>query len=330
MSLTICIPTYNRSSKLRECLACLCSTILTLDYEHHVKVFVSDNDSQDDTEYICQQYLDYEWFDYVRQKKNIGLDGQHLFFSQNVKTKYMWVQGDDDLIPKETLLFVLKTINTEEIDAIFLNTSPSVATANPWLYAIYPKTYPDKIISTNVEKALNIIRDNFQFIASQVFKIEPVRSAYILAFNSGLRDINTYAALVAMGGKCVIFPHLFVLTNRMADDRYADNYDQRWVMTFWDRPKQAITLYETSYRRLNKNKLSRFYLRQDFQFVRTYLMYAVDHPEYSESTLSDISYLHYWYSKIIVMFIMLMPNSLLVVPMSIYRFFKYNFLRFAP
>src|SRR5262249_43627784 len=70
--LSICIPTYNRSHFLKECLRSLFAQ--TFDHSA-VEVIVSDNASTDDTPNVVRKYAErYPIVKYVRNETNIGAD----------------------------------------------------------------------------------------------------------------------------------------------------------------------------------------------------------------------------------------------------------------
>lgn len=104
--LTIGIPTYNRSKYFRKCIANLYSHIGDMPW---IEVFVSNNDSTDDTEEIALQYLKYNNFRYYKQPVNIvGKNFNYLY--ENASGDYVVACGDDDYYSAETILKLLEVI----------------------------------------------------------------------------------------------------------------------------------------------------------------------------------------------------------------------------
>lgn len=79
--LSICIPTYNRSGYLKKCL----DTIVLQDafLDGRVEVIISDNASEDDTQFVGTEYADrYENIKYFRNSKNISNENFPLAISR--------------------------------------------------------------------------------------------------------------------------------------------------------------------------------------------------------------------------------------------------------
>ena len=90
---SICIPTYNRASLLRESLRSVCAQ----DYQP-LEILISDNASTDETEEICRRL---ESMDdrvrYIRQPRNIGLYGNHNVCITESRGTFLGLFHDDDL-----------------------------------------------------------------------------------------------------------------------------------------------------------------------------------------------------------------------------------------
>jgi abequosyltransferase len=91
-TLSICIPTYNRS----RCLAELLDSILAQDMPE-IEVVVSDDASPDDTVAVAASYQGkIARFKFIRQPENIGLDRNFLAVMEAASSDYIWLMGDDD------------------------------------------------------------------------------------------------------------------------------------------------------------------------------------------------------------------------------------------
>jgi len=94
MKLSICIPTYNRVRYLTELLP----TIISQADVEGVEVVVSDNASTDDTaEYLCT--INHPCFRWWTNETNIGGDRNFLKCIAEARGEYVWLFGDDDIMP---------------------------------------------------------------------------------------------------------------------------------------------------------------------------------------------------------------------------------------
>jgi abequosyltransferase len=101
--LSICIPTFNRSTNLDRCLHSIL-TQLTDDIQDRVEVLVSDNASTDNTPDVVQRYLDrYPCLKYSRNQVNIGADRNILHVMGLAQGTFIKMQGDDDYCVEDTL-----------------------------------------------------------------------------------------------------------------------------------------------------------------------------------------------------------------------------------
>lgn len=118
--LGICIPTYNRSGYLSECL----KSVIDEFYPYGFPIYISDNCSADDTmSVVFNLNKRYKSIKYIRNDNNIGAYRNILNVVQMAETRYVWFMGDDDTIEKgsvERLVNILKN----NIDFLVLNSVP--------------------------------------------------------------------------------------------------------------------------------------------------------------------------------------------------------------
>jgi len=89
---SICVPTYNRASALRESLKSTCGQ----DYAP-LEILISDNCSQDETEQVCREIARADArVRYVRQPRNIGLYGNHNFCLDESRGEFICFFHDHD------------------------------------------------------------------------------------------------------------------------------------------------------------------------------------------------------------------------------------------
>ena len=91
-TLSICIPTYNRSVFLAELLDSIIAQGIP-----NIEVVVSDDASPDDTALVAESYcariLNYR---FIRQPENLGIDRNFLAVVGAATGDYIWLMGDDD------------------------------------------------------------------------------------------------------------------------------------------------------------------------------------------------------------------------------------------
>ena len=93
-TLSICIPTYNRSALLAELLDSIIAQGLP-----EIEVVVSDDASPDDTVAVAERYRGrIARYTLIAQPVNIGLDRNFLAVVEAATGDYIWLMGDDDLI----------------------------------------------------------------------------------------------------------------------------------------------------------------------------------------------------------------------------------------
>lgn len=98
--LSICIPTYNRCEKLKECL----SAIIPKVREYNICFFISDNASTDNTELVVKEMqTQYPYIIYSRNIQNIGACRNFERVLKLSDTRYRWLMGDDDIIEEEKI-----------------------------------------------------------------------------------------------------------------------------------------------------------------------------------------------------------------------------------
>lgn len=107
--LTIGIPTYNRSYYLNRCLRAIYNQIGD---DALFEVFVSDNDSSDDTKEIVSKYSKvYSNLRYHKNPENIGGKNFEMVWSSALG-EFVIAVGDDDYFEKDTLYNLVQCIYT--------------------------------------------------------------------------------------------------------------------------------------------------------------------------------------------------------------------------
>ncbi len=108
--LSICIPTYNRSGFLKECVS---SVLASVDgRESEIEIVVSDNASTDSTGDVIRAFQRaYPWIRYHRNDQNIGAERNFHLLANLAQGTNFWIFGDDDRMEREAVERVLEKID---------------------------------------------------------------------------------------------------------------------------------------------------------------------------------------------------------------------------
>ena len=101
-TLCICIPTYNRATKLRLQLTRILSIALSYNNPKLLSFYISDNGSTDNTKQVitefAKRYLNSGLqFKYHSHARNIGFDLNLYSCYKSISVDYIWFLSDDDL-----------------------------------------------------------------------------------------------------------------------------------------------------------------------------------------------------------------------------------------
>lgn len=107
--LSICIPTYNRSECLRECLD---SVLITIGgHERDIEIVISDNASTDNTGDIIRAFQEmHPWIRYHRNEQNIGAERNFRHVATLAQGENVWIFGDDDKMESNAIPSVLDSV----------------------------------------------------------------------------------------------------------------------------------------------------------------------------------------------------------------------------
>lgn len=107
--LSICIPTYNRSEYLSECLQSVLTSVVG--HECDIEVVISDNASTDDTGDVVRTFQEmYPWIRYQRNEQNIGGERNFYLLATLAQGDNIWIFGDDDKMEAGAVAAVLENI----------------------------------------------------------------------------------------------------------------------------------------------------------------------------------------------------------------------------
>ncbi len=127
--LSICVPTYNRLSYLRELMAGLLPQV-EAEARGTVELCVSDNASTDGTAAYLKT-LSCPSLRFWSNAENVGGDRNFLVLIREARGDYVWLVGDDDIIPEGSVARALR----------LLGRSPDLVIADERTGEV--KSYPD-------------------------------------------------------------------------------------------------------------------------------------------------------------------------------------------
>ena len=117
ISLSICIPTYNRPKAFNNLLSYLLPQI-----NNRVEIVVRDDSTNDNSKKIFHSLVNdtkisYKYF----HGSKIGLDASNLFLLENASGDYVWWFGDDDKLLDGGIKAVLNLIDNNDLNFIWAN-----------------------------------------------------------------------------------------------------------------------------------------------------------------------------------------------------------------
>ncbi len=108
--LSICIPTYNRSEFLKECISSVLASVAGR--EREVEIVVSDNASTDGTAGVVRAFQETcPWIRFHRNEQNIGAEQNFHLLATLAQGANIWILGDDDRMEPEAIERVLEKID---------------------------------------------------------------------------------------------------------------------------------------------------------------------------------------------------------------------------
>ncbi len=117
MSVSICIPTFNRPKNLINCLNSL-AVQTNFDFE----VCISDNCSDQDIEKLIEPFKKKLNIKFNKNKKNLGAALNFLKAASLAEKDFIWFIGDDDLLVPNAIESLLQLINKNpECDFFWVN-----------------------------------------------------------------------------------------------------------------------------------------------------------------------------------------------------------------
>jgi len=119
--LSVCIPTFNRSSLLEKCVRSVAEQLVANDL---VELLVIDNASTDDTPMVCERLSrEFAVFKYQRNSRNLGWHGNTARCINLANGEYIALLGDDDYYQPGLVSQLLMVLSKREYSLVNLNYS---------------------------------------------------------------------------------------------------------------------------------------------------------------------------------------------------------------
>lgn len=117
ITLSVCIPNYNRPDKLEKLVRAVASQILDFELERTIEICISDDCSLINPNSIIETLkMDYPTvlLNYRRNEQNMGMDYNFLSSVMMAHGKYAWIIGNDDLPTERSLWILMETLSVNE------------------------------------------------------------------------------------------------------------------------------------------------------------------------------------------------------------------------
>lgn len=213
--LSICIPTYNRADKLKICLECIDDAIKNIDKNQNIEVVISDNNSDDETSSIIENYkAKIKNLKSYRNRDNLGFNqNMLLLLNQYSNGEYIWMIGDDDYIDSNAISKIMNIIYNYKPNIILVKHRIFQKLEDFFSFRkqnniLFKKKNDGNILILPFLKAIDYIAvpSNIfcTFMSSAIFKKESIKKEYVVK----IKD-NKWDAIYN------IFPNAYIIINSL-------------------------------------------------------------------------------------------------------------------
>jgi abequosyltransferase len=317
-NLSICIPTYNRST----CLAQLLDSIIAQS-DPPFEIVISDDASPDNTEEVVTGYKKLlPNLKYVRQEKNIGLDRNFVVVVGEASGDYVWLMGDDDRLEPDAIRNVLDALgNWPGVTGMTLGV---IDYDHDLQTPVGIRTMPPTTLLFGAEEVFGTIVDLLGFMSATVVDrqlwntvcqqnpIHQFENLYVQVYIMG-KMMGGSGAWGVLNTPCVGF--------RTSNDQFRDR------LGWFKRMKVDVLAYDQIAKALFEGKPAAYFAMRRKVF-NTHVVARVRNEKRSESPTSDLleatkflfheykNFGAFWYS---VLPILWMPKSLVRLIRKFYQ-----------
>ena len=224
IKLSICIPTYNRSQHLSNCLQSVISMRKPKGFQF--EICISDNGSNDNTKEVVNSAKIKIKINYNRNESNIGIARNFLKVVSMAKGEFTWLIGDDDLLLPNTLLTLEvlfknhKNVNFFYINSYLLHTDYVFSFPQPFDISKLPSKM-DKFSSCKKSQELNFLelinpKVSFDFLGGMflsIFKRKMWLDNVSVLNNEAIKDTRVFSHFDNT------FPHIKIFSVAFANSK---------------------------------------------------------------------------------------------------------------
>ena len=180
--LSISIPTRNRCKCLSDLLNDISASISAgMIDRSSLKIYIFDNDSTDNTAESVDIFKSYLPISYKKNDENIGM-GLNIFQAYTaIEGDYVWVIGDDELLPKGALNVILSLIR---------KSSPALIIPRELSYKSFIKTPSSYPSYAEFAKSMQVKNPHY-LIAHSLISANVIKRSYFDK-DAAMAAINTY------------------------------------------------------------------------------------------------------------------------------------------
>lgn len=143
--LSVCIPTYNRASHLKNCLQSIISIQSKSNFDF--QICISDNCSTDETEKVVLWAKKQMPIKYKKNNCNIGMTRNFLSVVEMADNEFVWMIGDDDLVLPHAFSRISSLLDKNtSVDYFYINSNH--------LTTEYVFSYPQPFNLSNVPEEM--------------------------------------------------------------------------------------------------------------------------------------------------------------------------------
>lgn len=122
ITLSICIPTFNRARLLNHALSAAVPQVRAA--ADLVELVVIDNCSDDETERVASGFIYGKTIRYIRNERNVGGCPNIMRSVECARGRFVWILGDDDLLREDAVSRVLQVIRSNhDLAYLYVNVS---------------------------------------------------------------------------------------------------------------------------------------------------------------------------------------------------------------
>ena len=130
-TLSLSIPTWNRSSYLKELLDIIITQIFHDNLSGDIEIVISNNGSEDDTHEVVSKFLNqYPFITYNRNSGNIGGNPNVMKSMELASSEYLLVLGDDDRIEDGSLKRIVEFLKLHQEAGVIIDSFDFVKNKN--------------------------------------------------------------------------------------------------------------------------------------------------------------------------------------------------------